>query len=137
MQHLVKSIAELYKQWKGAEATSIDVLPQSGSERRYFRLHAEKGSVIGTYGANIKENETFIYFSRNFKEKGLAVPEILAISDDFQFYLQEDFGDISLLNRLEAEGFCAEVYELFKKSLEALSLLHVKGDKGLDILIIV
>ena len=132
MQHLVKSIAELYKQWKGTEATSIDVLPQSGSERRYFRLHEEKGSVIGTYGANIKENETFIYFSRHFKEKDLAVPEILAISDDFQFYLQEDFGDISLLNRLEAEGFCTEVYELFKKSLEALSLLHVKGDKGLN-----
>jgi aminoglycoside/choline kinase family phosphotransferase len=132
MQHLVRSIAELYKQWKGVEATSIDVLPQSGSERRYFRLHEKNGSVIGTYGANIKENETFIYFSRNFKEKDLAVPEILAISNDFQFYLQEDFGDISLLNRLEAEGFCAEVYELFKKSLDALALLHVKGDEGLD-----
>jgi aminoglycoside/choline kinase family phosphotransferase len=139
MQHLVKSIAELYKQWKGAEATSIDVLPQSGSERRYFRLHAslpdrqeENGSVIGTYGANIKENETFIYFSRHFKEKNLAIPEILAISDDFLFYLQEDLGDISLLNKLEAEGFCNEVYGLFKKSLEALALLHVKGDEGLD-----
>ncbi|HEY6062283.1 MAG TPA: RNase adapter RapZ [Chitinophagaceae bacterium] len=132
MQHLVKSIAELYKQWKGTEATSIDVLPQSGSERRYFRLHGENNSVIGTYGANIKENETFIYFSRHFKEKNLAVPEILAISDDLLFYLQEDLGDISLLNRLEAEGFCTEVYELFKKSLEALARLHVKGDEGLD-----
>ena len=69
MQHLVKSIAELYKQWKGVEATSIDVLPQSGSERRYFRIHGKKGSVIGTYGANIKENETFIYFSKHFKKK--------------------------------------------------------------------
>jgi len=132
MQQLVKSIAELYKHWKGVAVTSIDVLPQSGSERRYFRLHGENGSVIGTYGANIKENETFIYFSRHFKEKNLAIPEILAISDDFLFYLQEDFGDISLLNRLEAEGFSKEVYELFKKSLEALAMLHVKGDEGLN-----
>jgi aminoglycoside/choline kinase family phosphotransferase len=132
MQHLVESIAGLYKQYNGAEANSIDVLPQSGSERRYFRVHGKKGSVIGTYGANIKENETFIYFSKHFKQKNLAVPEILAISDDRLFYLQEDFGDISLLNRLEAEGFSTEVYDLFKKSLGALALLHVKGDEGLD-----
>jgi aminoglycoside/choline kinase family phosphotransferase len=132
MQHLVESVAELYKQWKGTEATSIDVLPQSGSERRYFRVHGANGSVIGTYGSNIKENETFIYFSRHFKEKNLAVPEILAISDDFLFYLQEDLGDISLLNRLESKGYCTEVYELFKKSLETLALLHVKGDEGLN-----
>jgi aminoglycoside/choline kinase family phosphotransferase len=132
MQHLVKSIAELYKRWKGTDADSVDALPQSSSERRYFRLHGENGSVIGTYGANIKENETFIYFSGHFKEKNLAVPEIMAISDDLLFYLQEDFGDFSLLTRLESEGYSKEVYELFKKSLEELALLQVKGDEGLD-----
>jgi aminoglycoside/choline kinase family phosphotransferase len=139
MQHLVDSISSLYKQWKGVHPLSVDVLPQSGSERRYFRLHAclldrqgNEGSVIGTYGANIKENETFFYFCKHFKEKNLAVPEILAISDDRLFYLQEDFGDTSLLNRLEAEGFSNEVYDLFKKSLEALAMLQVKGDEGLD-----
>ena len=90
MQHLVESIANLYKVWKGIEPLSVDLLPQSGSERRYFRLHGNESSVIGTYGANIKENETFFYFSRQFHSKNLAVPEILAISDDGMFYLQED-----------------------------------------------
>ncbi len=132
MQHLVDSISSLYKQWKGVHPLSVDVLPQSGSERRYFRLHGNEGSVIGTYGANIKENETFFYFSKHFKKKNLAVPEILSVSEDCLFYLQEDFGDNSLLNRLEAEGFSNEVYELFKKSLEALAQLQVKGDEGLD-----
>ena len=132
MQHLVASITSLYKQWKGIDPVTVDVLPQSGSERRYFRLHDEQSSVIGTYGANIPENETFIYFSRQFKEKSLAVPEILAVSDDKMFYLQEDFGNVSLLNHLESKGFTNEVYELFKKSLEALALLQIKGDDGLD-----
>ena len=132
MQHLVDSIASLYKKWKDTDALSVDLLPQSGSERRYFRLHGKDGPVIGTYGANIKENETFFYFSGHFNEKNLAVPEILAVSDDLLFYLQEDLGDISLLNRLEDEGFSKEVYQLFKKSLEALALLHVKGDEGMD-----
>ncbi|MFI5132826.1 MAG: phosphotransferase [Chitinophagales bacterium] len=132
MQKALDSIKELYKSWKGEEAVSIDVLPQSGSERRYFRLHEKKDSIIGTYGANIKENETFIYFSKHFKEKKLAVPEIFTVSDDEAYYLQEDFGDISLLHRLESEGFCETVYTLFKKSLEALAHLQVKGDEELD-----
>jgi len=132
MQQLVDAISSLYKKWKGAEALAIDVLPQSGSERRYFRLHSNTDTVIGTYGANIKENESFFYFTRHFREKNLAVPEIMAISEDRLFYLQEDFGDISLLNRLEAEGFTDEIYFLFKKSLEALAYLQIKGDEGLD-----
>jgi aminoglycoside/choline kinase family phosphotransferase len=132
MQQLIDSIQQLYRNWKGTEATSIDVLPQSGSERRYFRLHGDKGSVIGTYGANIKENETFIYFSDHFRKKGLAVPEIFAVSHDKICYLQEDFGDASLLNRLETEGYCDAVYDLFKKSLEELAKLQVKGDEGLN-----
>ena len=132
MQHLVESILSLYKQWRNADALAIDVLPQSGSERRYFRLHDKGGTVIGTYGANIKENETFVYFTRQFKQKDLAVPKILAISDDGMFYLQEDFGNVSLLDHLESKGFTDEVYDLFKKSLEALAQLHVKGDDGLD-----
>lgn len=108
------------------------MLPQSGSERRYFRLHAGNKSFIGTYGANIPENNTFIYFSRHFREKQLAVPEILAVSDDGMFYLQEDLGAVSLLDHLESKGLTEEVYHLFQKSLSALAELHVRGDEGLD-----
>ncbi|MBM3416420.1 MAG: hypothetical protein FJY20_08220 [Bacteroidetes bacterium] len=132
MQHLVESIAALYRDWAGGAPLSVDVLPQSGSERRYFRLHGNGGSVIGTYGANIKENETFIYFTEKFSSKNLAVPEILSVSADKLFYLQGDLGDTSLLNHLETKGLTDAVYELFRKSLENLALLQVKGDEKLD-----
>lgn len=132
MQHLIDSVSSLYKSWKGSEPASVDILPQSGSERRYFRLHTDTGSFIGTYGANIKENETFIYFSRQFRSKHLPVPEIFTVSPDKLFYLQEDFGDISLLNRLENEGLTDNIYNLFKKSLAALASLQVKGDEDID-----
>ncbi len=132
MQHAIEAIQQLYTEWKGQPPQSIDVLPQSGSERRYFRLHGKEDSVIGTYGANIKENESFIYFSDLFSEKKLATPKILAVSKDRVFYLQEDFGDTSLLNKLEAAGFTPYVYDLFKKSLAELARLQVTGDKGLD-----
>jgi aminoglycoside/choline kinase family phosphotransferase len=132
MQHLLESITSLYTKWKGETPASVDVLPQSGSERRYFRLHGPGGSVIGTYGNNVRENETFFYFSKHFKDKGLAVPAIHAVSDDRIFYIQEDFGDDSLIYHLESHGYKPEVYELFKKTTAALAELQVKGDAGLD-----
>jgi aminoglycoside/choline kinase family phosphotransferase len=132
MQEMIEAVKQLYFSWKGEMPVSLDVLPQSGSERRYFRLYSPEKSYIGTYGANIKENDTFKYFTDHFKSKGLTVPEIFAFSEDGAIYLQEDFGDVSLLNRLEKEGFCDEVYALFKRSLAALANLQVKGDKGLD-----
>jgi UPF0042 nucleotide-binding protein len=132
MQSMIDAISELYKDWKGAGHKQLDVLPQSGSERRYFRLYDTNESVIGTYGANIKENETFIYFSDHFRKKDLPVANILAVNDNLTAYLQEDFGDRSLLNLLEEKKFTGEVYLLFKKSLEALAELHVKGDQGLN-----
>jgi aminoglycoside/choline kinase family phosphotransferase len=133
MQQVVQSILELYKKWRGKEAASVDVLPQSGSERRYFRIHDTDGTTtIGTYGANSKENETFIYFSDNFIQKKLPVANIYAISDDRMFYLQEDFGNESLIDCLEKEGYTKNIYALFRKSLEALAKLQVIGDEGLD-----
>ena len=132
MQTLIDAVKNLYTKWKGTEPVSVDVLPISGSERRYFRVHGKDHSVIGTYGANIKENESFIYFSENFHKKNLAVPEVYAVSEDRIYYLQEDFGDVSLLNHLEADGFTQPVYDLFKKSLAELASLQVKGDKQLD-----
>jgi aminoglycoside/choline kinase family phosphotransferase len=56
----------------------------------------------------------------------------LYINNDKNIYLQEDFGDVSLLNRLEESGYSTEVYELYKKSLQELALLQVKGHEGLD-----
>ena len=125
-------IKELFSGFSIEPITGIDKLPQAGSERHYFRIHTAGKNFIATYGANLKENESFIYFSKHFKKKNLAVPEILYINGDKDIYLQEDFGDISLLNRLEESGYSAEVYDLYKKSLQQLALLQVKGHEGLD-----
>lgn len=133
MQQLINSVSQLYKSWCGSEPASIDVLPQSGSDRRYFRLHGNDGrTLIGTHGINVPENEAFIYFSGQFHKKGLNVPEIIAVSYDKTVYLQEDFGDVSLMNILDEKGFLPEVYELFKESLYQLARLQVKGDEGLN-----
>lgn len=133
MQALVEAISALYKSWSGQAPVQVDVLPQSGSDRRYFRLHGADGStVIGTHGLNIPENEAFIYFSGHFKKRDLHVPEVYGVSYDKVMYLQEDFGDVSLLNVLEEKGYTQEAYDLFKESLHQLARLQVLGDEGLN-----
>ena len=133
MQEMINAVSQLYKSWTGKEPAQVDVLPQSGSDRRYFRLHNEAGKTfIATHGLNVPENEAFIYFADHFRKKHLQVPEILAVSYDKTIYLQEDFGNVSLLNILESKGLTNEVYDLFKESLHQLARLQVIGDEELN-----
>jgi len=133
MQEMIIAVSQLYKSWMGKEPAQVDILPQSGSDRRYFRLYNEDGrTFIGTHGLNVPENEAFIYFADHFRKKRLQVPEIHAVSYDKTIYLQEDFGNVSLLNILEEKGFTPEVYHLFRESLHQLANLQVLGDEGLN-----
>lgn len=128
----IDKIKELFATYLNDEITAIDKLPQAGSERHYFRIHTANKNYIATYGANIKENDSFIYFSEHFKKKGLATAKILCINKEKDIYIQEDFGDVSLLNKLEEKGYVQPVYDLYKESLHQLALLQVKGHEGLD-----
>ncbi len=132
MRSTLEKIQELFTSYSASAITAIDKLPQAGSERHYYRIHTAGKSFIATHGANLPENKTFIYFSRHFKQFNLAVPEIYCINDTGDIYIQEDFGDASLLDKLEEHGFEEPVYDLYKESLAQLALLQVKGNEGLD-----
>ena len=138
MQEVKNGIIHLIRKYSSAEISSIEKIPQSGSDRIYFRIVTSgpaEGTVntyIATYSKNIKENITFINFSRHFKKMECPVPEIYAVSDDQSIYIQEDFGDVSLLNELEQKGNTEEVYILFQKCLKALVHMQINGGKGLN-----
>jgi len=132
MQTATEAIKQLFASFSDATITAIDKLPQAGSERHYYRLHTDSGNYIATHGANIKENEAFIYFSRHFAEKGLRTAKVLCVNADKSIYIQEDFGSTSLLDKLEQAGYTDDMYDLYKQSLQQLALLQVKGHDGLD-----
>ncbi|MDP4148926.1 MAG: RNase adapter RapZ [Bacteroidota bacterium] len=133
MQAIIEKIRELFAAYDGhSPITQIEKIPQSGSNRMYFRLRTNGRSYIATYNDNVKENGTFIYFSRHFRGSGCPVPEILHVNESCTVYLQEDLGDQSLLNELELHGHDEHVYRLFQKSLEQLAQLQIRGDHGLD-----
>jgi aminoglycoside/choline kinase family phosphotransferase len=132
MQSPIEEVKDLFNKFSKASITNIDKLPQAGSERHYYRLHTNEGNFIATHGANIKENETFIYFSNHFAAKELSAAKVLCVNENTSIYIQEDFGSVSLLDKLEQENYTDEVYALYKQSLEKLALLQVKGHEGLD-----
>lgn len=132
MEAVVTAIEELFQIVQRRKADRIEKLPQSGSDRIYFRIYAGSDSFIATYNLNKKETQTFIYFSKHFKDAGLPVPRILGVNEEDTLYIQEDLGRDSLLNKLEQNGHGDYAYGLFRKSLSALAKVQILGDKDLD-----
>ena len=132
MEDVVRDIQILFEKAVGLKVERIEKIPQSGSDRFYFRLFTGETTYIATYGKNIKENNTFIYFTRHFRSCGCPVPEILAVNNDATAYIQEDLGGISLLDKLEESGYNEDVYAFFQSALKQLAYLQIKGDRDLD-----
>jgi aminoglycoside/choline kinase family phosphotransferase len=132
MEEIISSIQELFEASVGLPVSGIEKIPQSGSDRIYFRIYTADASYVATYGKNTRENDTFIYFTNHFRSCGCPVPEILAVNDNKTIYVQEDLGNISLLDKLDELGYSNEVFSLFQSSLSQLAHLQIKGDRQLD-----
>ena len=132
MDKVKEDIEKLFKTFSSDTVTNIEKLPQSGGDRVYFRVSAAEKTFIATYSTNLKETETFLYFSEHFKNASAPVPNVYAVNDAGTLYLQEDFGTVSLLDTLEKEGLNDLTKDLFKKTLKALAGLQINGDKNLD-----
>ncbi|MBP6688342.1 MAG: phosphotransferase, partial [Lacibacter sp.] len=126
MQQTMEQIASLYTATFGTAPVAIEKIPQSGSDRVYYRVTGEP-TCIATSSRNIKENQTFLKFSRHFLKAECPVPGIYAVSADEMIYLQEDFGDKSLLDELEQHGYNEHVYGLFQQSLQQLAHMQING----------
>lgn len=126
MSQTIEQIELLYKEVFGSMPDSVEKIPQSGSDRVYYRV-VGPATCIATTGKNVKENQTFLKFSHHFKKSNCPVPTIYIISDDEEIYLQEDFGDESLLDQLQKHGYNDHVYGLFKQSLQQLAHMQIKG----------
>ncbi len=125
-------VEALYENYRNLKPDSIVQLPQSGSNRIYFRISEGSQTSIATYNLNKQENRTFIYFTNHFRQQQLPVPDILAVDEEGETYLQEDLGNTSLLNLLETHGQNELVYTLYCKSLDQLARLQINGHSGLD-----
>lgn len=116
----------------GKKSTECIPLAQSGSARVNFLVKTENESYIMTYNENIRENESFLYFSAVFSGLHLNTPHIYSISEDRKWYIQEFLGKQTLSEIISEEGVCEKIKSLVKQTLEKLFQLQTKTDGKID-----
>ena len=133
----MKQLEELFVQYKHSAPKSIEELPSSGSNRRYFRLTADDDStIIGVMGTSEDENIAFVKIAEHFLRQGLPVPEVYGMSEDKKFYIQQDLGDNILFKMTEKGRTCGsfneEEREMLRKTMAKLPALQFLGAEGFD-----
>jgi aminoglycoside/choline kinase family phosphotransferase len=132
-------LKELYHEWSGAEACSIEKLPGAGSNRAYYRMKSagSEPAVIGCVGTSREENHAFITLARHFYGSGLPVPQVLHVSNDEMCYLQQDLGSRSLFDALQqgrdsGGNYSDDERRLLADTIRLLPRMQFEGAKGLD-----
>lgn len=94
-------LSNLFRKKFNLLPNNIEEISAHGSNRKYFRILADKISCIGVYNEDYKENEAFVSYAEQMKQKGINVPEIYATDLTNNVYLQEDLGDETLYSFLQ------------------------------------
>lgn len=118
----------LFRQYFGRDHKYVRSLTGSASNRQYFRLSDDETSCVGVLGVNPDENRTFIAMAAHFRAQGIAVPEVYAVSEDAEAYIQEDLGDTALFGIVGSEGS----EELLCRTVRCLPDIQFKGADGFD-----
>jgi aminoglycoside/choline kinase family phosphotransferase len=134
--HFQKALEQLFLEWSGTAAERIELLPGSGSGRRYYRMTAGNISALGAYNHDARENEAFLSFTEHFLKAGLAVPKVYAANKEQFIYLLQDLGDETLFSYLSAKrllaGSAAAIKETYKKVIACLPQFQIKGGEHID-----
>lgn len=130
-------VDKYYKIHFDTDPDEILALPGSGSDRKYFRVKSEGGTVIAVVNNNREENDAFVKLSEVFQKKGLPVPRIFAYFPDKHIYFQSDLGDINLYSWLEnkrlSDNSDNEIVDMYNKVLDKLVDFQVKTIEDIDL----
>lgn len=132
----MQQLITLFTQHTGKVNPSLEALPSSGSNRKYYRIQQDGISLIGVHGESRDENRAFIHLAKHFRAQHLNVPELVAVSGDEMFYLQEDLGDSHLFDLIKGGRttgvFDHEEKELLHKTITLLADFQYRGAENLN-----
>ena len=102
-KELHTEIAYLFTSYFKENIERYEEIPASGSTRSYYRIYSKLPfTVIAAYGADVAENNSFIYFAQYFHMHGLHVPHVYTFNKSRTIYLQSDVGSIDVLTYKKA-----------------------------------
>lgn len=129
MEEILK---RLFEEWAGEGLAEMHALAANGSNRCYWRMSGPSRRCIAAFNDDVAENEAFFSYSTALLSRGVAVPELYAVSHDRRHYLQQDLGDVTLYSYLydkkrKGEGFDNEALQLYQRVLGDLAHMQVAG----------
>lgn len=127
-----KNATLFFEDFTGKPSLEFYSLAQSGSSRINYFGKSPTESYIITFNENLRENESFFYFSEIFSSLNLNTPKVLKISDDRKIYVQEFLGENTLSEIIEKDGLTDRVINLVQKTLSKLAKLQQKTDSKID-----
>jgi aminoglycoside/choline kinase family phosphotransferase len=131
-----KTVIELFESWAGEKWVNIDLLPESGSYRRYYRIKGKTRQAMAAYYESPGENKAFVELTKHFKSKGLNVPDIYLVNKDFTAYLTEDLGDNVLFDYISKHrsiyGFDEKLIDIYKRAIDNLVQFQIVAGKDVD-----
>ncbi len=108
------------------EINHIEKLTGDASTRRYYRVFCKNISYVvclDNPSDTIEEN-SFLRVQSFLFEKGIRVPKIIHTNISKGYILEEDLGDITLLNHLAKIDSLETEFNLYKKVINELITLH-------------
>jgi aminoglycoside/choline kinase family phosphotransferase len=136
LKNIETKLLDLFRFWSNSEASSIQELPLSGSNRKYFRIKSLSQSAIGVYNQDAKENRAFVEFTKHFIQANLPVTEIYVENLEEGIYLQKDLGDETLYSFLSThrtkDAINNEAINYYKKVIKALPKFQIIGNEGFN-----
>ncbi|SEW41274.1 Phosphotransferase enzyme family protein [Chryseobacterium wanjuense] len=123
---------QFFENYSDKKPSEFIILAQSGSARVNFLAKTDNEEYIITYNENVRENESFLYYSKIFTDLDLNTPKIFKISDDRKMYIQEFLGKQTLSEVISKEGLSENVKSLVKQTLEKLYQLQITTQGKID-----
>jgi aminoglycoside/choline kinase family phosphotransferase len=134
MHKYQNDILGAYQKFTGKVPEFCISLPPTASNRLYFRLSDGKNSLIAAYNPDRAENEAFIYIQKKLAGAGVNVPEIYYSDLDTHIYLQQDLGDINLLDLVEEyrQNKSSEYLQWYRKVIEQMPAMQYQSSLDFD-----
>ena len=119
-------------------------LAPDGSTRRFLRVRYRGEPLClavapaAVKAEDIRESRSVWHIGRHLEARGMPVPEMYAWNKKSGLVLFEDLGDTQLFDRLTTpdgtpkDSLCEEEQTLYRRAVELLAVLQVKGGEDFD-----
>jgi aminoglycoside/choline kinase family phosphotransferase len=131
-------LATCFQEVTGEIASAISPLRPHASERRIYRLTNGATKLVGVVNPSRAENDAFVALARHFASRGLPVPRIHAYKPEEGIYLEDDLGEVTLLDFLlsertrTGEAFPHSVETMYRRVLSFLPRFQIEAAATLD-----